>query len=149
MERIGTIGDLAKFYRMEWLTNKMAEAKKGIARRQLEGKLARIIATANGHRKNNLPKHALAYQSLWTQAEGAVDKFCYDHAVQQSDVYAQIPALEELKGWGAPAPKSVPLLARFGLTAVGIVIALIITGFVSGAAQRLFTLGWHLAHAGH
>lgn len=149
MERIGTIGDLAKFYRMEWLTNKMAEAKKGIARRKLEGKLARIIATANGHRKNNLAKHAPAYQSLWLQAQGAVDKFCYDHTVEQSDVYAQIPALDELKAWGAPAPKSVPLLARFGLAALGVIITLIITGFVSGAAQRLFVMGWHLAHFHH
>lgn len=132
------------------LSRRLREAKKAMALYSLENKLSKIINTANGHRKNKLPKHAPAYQELFRQATIAVHEFCTTHSVPEQDVYTQIPALGELREWGSAPPSAGERIAsgvtKAGAVSIGVIITIILTGLVSGWIQRLFHFGWALAH---
>ena len=129
-----------------WIQKQYRDARKAIALRTLEGKLAKIITISNGHRKNGLPKHAPAYQALAKQAVSLIDTFCLEYSVDQDEVYAQIPAMTELKELGSPAPAEMNPAGRIVAGILGVIFGLIVAGFLTGAIQRLFHLGWTIAH---
>lgn len=145
MEFAANIGDLARRDRTEWIKNKIKEGQKAFAMHQLETKLAKIIKTANGHRKNKLPKYAPAYYILCQRAEDLIAEFAKDYDVNPDDIYAQIPAMKELQDW-AIKPHQSPRAIQFLASLVGIAIGAFVVGLTTGGLQCLFHYGWALAH---
>ena len=133
--------------RVDWITNKFKDGRKAVELRMLERKLANIITICNGHRTKNVARYASPYASLYEKAETLVAEFCTQYGVDQDDVYAQMPAMAELKSW-AVRPPDTGRVGRLLVYLLGPVIGLVIIGLASGYAQRLIHFGWHLAHLG-
>ena len=131
--------------RVDWLKKKVTDARKGIALRVLERKLAKIITVCNGHRTKNVARYAAPYGVLYPKAVALVEEFCTEYSVPEEDVYAQMPALAELKSW-AVRPPSTFSFGRLLVYMAGPIAALFILGLASGWAQRIIHFGWALAH---
>lgn len=128
------------------LGDKYRQARKAVALRQLEGKLAKIIAMSNGHRKNNVAKYSDTYQILLVKAEDAISEYCAAYSVPAGEIYAQMPAIKELRDWGSSAPIEAPaavkVIGYISMTIIGIFVA----GWAAGVIQRLFHFGWTIAN---
>ena len=131
--------------RVDWLKSKCNDARKGIALRILERKLAKIVTVCNGHRTKNVARYSMPYSVLYPKAVALIEAFCTDYEVPQEDIYAQMPALAELKSW-AIRPPSTFSLTRLLVYISAPIVALFILGLASGYAQRLIHFGWALAH---
>lgn len=131
--------------RVDWLKKKVTDARKGFALRTLERKLAKIITVCNGHRAKNVARYAAPYGVLYPKAVALVEEFCTEYSVPEEDVYAQMPALAELKSW-AVRPPNTGSAGRLLVYILGPVVALFIIGLASGWAQRIIHFGWALAH---
>jgi hypothetical protein len=131
--------------RVDWLKKKVTDARKGFALRILERKLAKIITVCNGHRAKNVARYATPYGVLYPKAVALVEEFCTEYGVPEEDVYAQMPALAELKSW-AVRPPNTGSAGRLLVYILGPVVALFIIGLASGWAQRIIHFGWALAH---
>jgi hypothetical protein len=131
--------------RVDWLKKKVTDARKGFALRILERKLAKIITVCNGHRAKNVARYAAPYGVLYPKAVALVEEFCTAYSVPEEDVYAQMPALAELKSW-AVRPPNTGSAGRLLVYILGPVVALFIIGLASGWAQRIIHFGWALAH---
>jgi hypothetical protein len=103
----------------------------------LEGSLAKIIETANGHQAKGTPKGSPVYFALCEKADSQIDAFCSKWAVNRSVIEAEAPNLKELQTLCIPdkeAPAAIKLLACF----LGGILCLVLIGAASG-----------LIHAGH
>ncbi len=120
------------------------DARKNLALRSLESELAKIIKASNAHRKNGVAPGAEVYGILLGKAEAALDKFCTTHKVLKSEIESQMPALTELRTLGTKTKPKNPLVMFFG-SAVGLYVAILLAGLLSGFIQRVFHFGWAVA----
>jgi len=104
-------------------------------RDSLEVELARIIETANSHKaKGRLPNGAPVYQALMDRATAKITAFCLKWKYEQSEIYAQIPALHDLTALtvaGRNTPPGLMLLAAL----LGSLAVLFTLGIASGIIQ--------------
>jgi hypothetical protein len=111
------IGQFSKSGPVSWLSTQVKSSRKALALRSLEGTLAKVITTANGHRKQNVKKHSAVYAALWLTAKDEIAAYCLKQDATFDDVYAQMPALKELELWAEPAP---PKQSPIALTVLGV-----------------------------
>jgi hypothetical protein len=150
MDEITSIEFEFDFHAWKWISDSVKKGRKAWALRQLESKMAKIITTFNGHRKKNVAKHSPVYRTLLQKAESLISDFCTEYDVPYLTIETQMPALVELKKWGAAAPSAsskigyVIVYVIVGI--IGSVIIVIGLGFATGLIERLFHLGRVLTH---
>jgi hypothetical protein len=130
----------------DWAGKQARAAYKAIALRSLESSLSDIITIANGHQKKGIAKHAQVYSVLWSKADALIIAFSERHAVDRSELYAQMPALAELEDWASPAPASSSPSVRFAAALVGFGFIPVIMGCATGLFQSMFGWGHQLVH---
>jgi hypothetical protein len=131
------------------LQSKYGDICRMVAMRLLENELASIIRTVAGHKRNNLPKGASQYQSIWRVADTKVQKFCDEHRVDRAEIEAQIPALNELRSL-AQVPAVSNHTAKIAVRFISGAVAFIAFGFLTEVIHWLFTLGYEIAqHLSH
>lgn len=138
------VGQFSTSRPVTWLSGQVKFTQKQIALRSLEGTLAKVITTANGHRKQNVKKHSAVYAALWQTAKSEIAAYCLKQDATFEDVYAQMPALKELEQWAEPAPpKSSPIAYVIGGIVAWMGLAFIL-GAGSAVTHLFYTWGHHL-----
>lgn len=125
-------------------TTKWTSLRKFLAQRTLENDLAGIVRTVAGHKKNNVPRGASQYLSLYNVAEIKVNEFCRRYRIDRSDIEAQIPALKELQDL-ATAPKIQSRVLPTLITLVAVICGVYLLGMLTGLGQWIFDIGYHTA----
>lgn len=120
--------------------------RRGIAQRQLETQLSAIIRTVAGHKKNKVPRGDGRYMALANVAGLKVQDFCLKYRIPESEIEAQIPALQELKNL-ATAPNRPSLVLGIPILVLSTALLIGVLGFISGFVRWLFTDGWRVAEA--
>jgi hypothetical protein len=128
-----------------WFADKYQQGRKALALRQLEANMAKIVTTHNGHRKNNVPKHAEVYAILLRKAHAAIVEYCTTYKVPVSEIRSQMPALVELEDFGRPEDPKTPKSVVIAIGLMASIAAIISTGALSGGIARLFHLGYAIS----